>query len=1242
MIRVVTYIFFKLKTSALPRLFVKTMCYKLSRKLYLCLIYMLFFINTNAQNLFFEKIVGEDINPTTSISGIVKDSIGYMWFATWNGVYRYDGKVFDYYYRDPNDKNSLPHNRIRNIVTDKEFNIWLYTFDYKYVKYNYSLNNFKEIDVSLIPEYVIGKLNSNSNKLNAEIKVNGKYYYLSSHLFTELDADSRKAHKYYANMNQPGGLLDDYITSFFIDNENIIWLGSRGGDIYKTNANRNPFELHYGYKEENIKNKLVSVRTILRENNSMWLGTDDGLFIYNNGKLDKNHPFYKAYSKITHIRTLFMDRKGGIWIGGMGGLEYYDSKTNKIKTIINSDLYPDFEIWSIYTIEAQGDNIIWVGLYNRLAKINLDDNNVDFFDLAEEIDNHSIMDLLVLGNNKLWLATEGNGIVQLEFDKEWQISNKLLINTNQNKFNHLISGNMVYALHQDKSGNVWVGTSEGMSKIIMNKGTLQSEKFQPISNKPNTYISAITDDKSGNVWVAHKSGISMIKANSGNVLNYHIKDQLSAWTFLERALYKDTLTDMICFGAKRGYVSFYPQQIKKVYNPNKIVLKSLYVSNKMVEPMKEIRDKLILTKSLSQTNSIELDYQNNTFSIELASLNYNGSSEDEFEYMLEGYENSWNKSAINKVSYNKVMPGEYTFKARPILLNSLDAPVVELKVKILSPWYATHLAIAIYVMTFIAIIFFVFREILFRDRLKNEIKLERLNAQKHEELNKEKLEFFTSVSHELKTPLTLISDPLKQLQEKELKQEDKEIYFSIVNRNVKHLTRLTNQILDFRKSEKGKLKIEPSSWDFNELVEGCYLSFKFIAIKRDIEFELKKDTAPLYCYLDLEKTEQIIMNVLSNAFKYTSNGGKVVLSASLNSDASFLKINIKDNGVGIDAESLKKIFKPFNNLGSRPFHGNSSGIGLSLTKNLINILNGKISIDSSPNKGTKVSIILPYVKGEEDILNKIKREPVYSHYFNEVETEELDEKNKLTILIVEDNPDVQTYLYKELSSQYSIIQEYDGKKGLDSAISNIPDLVISDVMMPVMEGIDLCKNLKLNESTCHIPVILLTAKDSDESQIEGYNFGAEAYITKPFSVEILKAQVKSVMENRMLIQNHLSKIKDISKLQQESLDLDNIFLKKVTDVINEDIDNPDFNSEMLAEVLEMSQRQLYRKLKAVSGSTVHEFVTRVKMDYAERLLKNSNFNISEIAYKVGFSEPSNFSRTFSKHFGCSPSKYLRK
>ena len=1209
------------------------------------LLFNLFVSNCLGQELFFEKISGREANPVTPIHGIAKDSIGYIWFGSWNGAYRYDGRTFDFFYHNPNDKTSLPNNRIRNIISDKKLGLWFFTFDRKYARFNYQLNSFKIIAKNKVPKIIIEKLNTKSNELNKNRFINGKRYFLSSHQFTSLDIKSGEKHTYKANINRPGQLLDEYISDFFIDDENIIWLGTRGGDVYKANPNRNPFELHYSYKNTTENTQFSTVKGIIKVDDKVWLGTDDGILIYNNKGLDYNHPFYKLNSQVKHARSFFKDSKGRIWIGGRSGLECYDPKTNQSKILINRALYPKLEILSVYALEASG-NKLWVGLYNGIACVNLTNDTISFYNLATTINNGSVMDLLVVNGHELWLATEGNGVIRLKIDNKGKIYEKLALNTFYKSIKNKISGNIIYALHRDKRGAIWVGSSEGLNKIYTNTNPMRIEKIQLQSESPNIYISSITDDAKGNLWIAHKQGISMIDIRTNKISNFRREDQFGSWTFTERAFYKDEANQKLFFGDKNGYLSFRPNEIKTNSVNVKLIFKTLYLSNEKVIPMDTINGQIVLTKDLSQTQSIELDYENRSFTIELASFNYRTTNKMVYEYILEGYEDKWIKTNSSKITYNKLPPGNYVFKARVVSPNDTKSPIKVLDIDVSAPWYGTWWAKLFFIGFLAAIVFWVFKAMLYRDRLRNEIKLERLNAERQEALNKEKIEFFTNISHDLKTPLTLIVDPLKRIQDGKVTAEDKEVYFSIVNRNINYLTKLIHQILDFRKSEMGKLKLNPTVQNFNLFIEECYTSFQFIAVKRNITLRLQADKTPLYCSLDFEKTQQIIVNIVSNAFQYTSDGGMVILSATLNKGKTNLEIVVEDNGIGINAVELEKIFEPFNNVGPSPYHGYSSGIGLSLTRNLIRLLKGTISIESTTNKGTKVSISLPYdaVYMEDIALVNEGQLHQNENYVNNQEEEQVptsSENSKPTLLIVEDNPDVQTYLNKELNKEYTLIQEYDGKKGLESAIKHIPDIIISDIMMPEMEGTVMGKELKSNQNTSHIPLIFLTAKGSDENQIEGYNLGAEAYIMKPFNVDVLKAQVKSVLENRIILQNRLGGIKKIDQLQKEVSDQDNDFLKKMIEIITLNIEETDFSADELAQKMGINERQLYRKMKGISGNTVHEFVTKVRMNKAEELLKNSDLSISQIAYKVGYSEPSNFSRTFSKHFGCSPSQYLK-
>ncbi|HYX08222.1 MAG TPA: two-component regulator propeller domain-containing protein, partial [Bacteroidales bacterium] len=400
-----------------------------------------------AQSLFFEKVTGKTINPVTQIHGIAKDSAGYIWFGSWNGAYRYDGGSFDLYRHISGDSASLPNNRIRNIVTDQHQGLWLLTFDHKYVRFDYNYGRFRIIPDSLVSDYVANLLNSTSNRINRNSIIDGKRYILSSHHLAALDVRTGQTRQYRTNFSQPGGLEDDYVTCFYIDNQQIIWIGTRSGDIYKANTNRKPFDLHYCHQREEKDFRLLSARVVMKLSGELWIGTNSGILIYDQQGFIKNHPFYNSGSNIRQIRSLRQDAGGNIWIGGIDGLECYYPGSAKIETYISQSKHPELEIRSVFTISRSRSNYIWAGLYNGLARIRLADHHIDFFDLSELVNDHSIMDIVLDKSKHIWLATEGNGVIRLSLEKQNGFSHPLLFNTTLPDRTHRLAGDMVYSLY---------------------------------------------------------------------------------------------------------------------------------------------------------------------------------------------------------------------------------------------------------------------------------------------------------------------------------------------------------------------------------------------------------------------------------------------------------------------------------------------------------------------------------------------------------------------------------------------------------------------------------------------------------------------------------------------------------------------------------------------------------------------------------------------------------------------------
>lgn len=1184
-----------------------------------------------SQNLFFEMEMGQDVSPNTSIHGITKDSLGYIWFGSWSGLYRYDGNSFDLFSHTQDDSLSVPNNRIRNLITDDNQQLWILTFDNQYVRYNYAKDYFITVPDSMVPNNVALLLSYNSNQLNRNKTINGYAFYVTGNVFTSQNINTGDATYYYSDLWQPGALADDYITSFYIDNHNIIWLGSRRGTVYKVNTNRKPFNLFHLVNESLEKPALASVRSMAKTKRELWLGSNnDGMFIYKNGKLDMDHAFYESGNLQMQVRAILEDKYERIWIGGLKGITYYDPATKKETLILNRELYENLIINSVYSIIQSAEGNLWAGLYNGLVKINTDNLQLRFYNFPDEIGNHSVMSVLEDRQKNVWLATEGAGILKLYFDNSGNCTRIFKIN-NTGKEGNRLTGNLVYTLFEDQNGIIWAGTSEALNRIDSENNTITS--FGLKDGLADQYISAITGDGDGNLWIAHKKGISRYDIEKSEFYNYTLRENNRNWVFLDGAYFRDTANNTIYFGAREGYMSFMPNRIHTNNFQPQLLFSKLYISGIEVKPKDKINGQVVLHKVLTNTKKLVLNNNNRTFSVEMVGLNFQNKNGDVIYYKLEDFDEDFIQTRHNTITYSKLPPGNYTLNAYVLSSDGVKSKNVRLDIQVQPPWFLSSVAYFGYFFIIILIIYLSYRIIVSRERLKNQLLIEKLNLEKQEEVNKEKIDFFTNVSHELKTPLTLIIDPIKQLKGKHLSSENKVLYLDLIERNVKQLSDLINQLLDFRKTEIRKIVPEYTWLDGVKLIEKCVHSFDIMSNNRKIDLVFNTNIDELTGLFDKEKLEKIMLNLISNAFKYTPDNGRIEVAVNINENKNTYNIAIKDSGVGIKREALKRIFEPFNNEGSQPFFGYSSGMGLTITKNYVDILGGEIYFESVKNKGTKVRLIFPLHTDDNSFLTSKQSAQVQN---NKVAS---PDSSNPSLLIVEDNPDVLSYLQAELGKSFVLLSENNGRDGLLSAKLNVPDLIISDVMMPGMDGITMCNRIKTNAKTSHIPVILLTAKGTEEDRIAGLKSGADIYIAKPFSVNVLKAQIKSVLENRQAMQNKLAGEKYIGDVLSQTIDLDNEFISNTIGFVNQNIENVNFNAEELAKLHEISQRQLYRKLKAVTGSTVQEFIVRIRMERASEFLLTTQLTVSEIAYRVGFTEPSNFSRSFSKHFGSSPTKY---
>jgi signal transduction histidine kinase/DNA-binding response OmpR family regulator len=682
------------------------------------------------------------------------------------------------------------------------------------------------------------------------------------------------------------------------------------------------------------------------------------------------------------------------------------------------------------------------------------------------------------------------------------------------------------------------------------------------------------------------------------------------------------------------------------------------ISNTEINPHTEYNSRYVLTKNIDETDEIELQYNENSFRIEFSALPYNSYRDIEYRYILENYEENWNtlRNGENYVSYTQTRPGKYLLKVQA----SDDQGRFKGEERVLSlivqpPLYMSKWALILYLLCFVLLILFYRRILLNRERDRNELLVEKLEHQKSEELIALKTRFFTNITHELKTPLTLISSPIDDLLTKPLDEKTQKS-LTLVKRNADRLKKLVNQILDIRKIEAGGEKLRIQNYDIVKFCNQIKNQFKDESLKRNIFLQFSSEHASKMMWFDIEKVEKILFNLLSNAFKFTPDKGTIRVSVDEGSneeqDSDYIFISVSDTGKGISKEDQANIFDRFNSLSSSNYtNQKGTGIGLSLIYEYTALHGGVVKFDSVLGVGSKFVFTLPkdksFLNNYEVIETTLEEEPnkemvefekLVSLDENRSETEK-EEDVIVKVLIVEDDPDMRDFLISGFSSEYSVVEAEDGKEGLKKAIKELPDIIVSDLMMPNLDGIAFCKKLKADFRTSHIPFILLTAKGDMESKLIGLETGADDYIQKPFNLEHLMVRVKGLISQReSLRKKYLQQVKlEPGEITVNSLD--EKFLDELLAKIESEMDNSDLSVKLLSEMLGISPANLYRKIKALTGETATEFIRNIRLKRAAQLLKNKHLNVSEVMYMVGFTHHSYFARSFKELFGVSPKSY---
>ena len=1196
------------------------------------------------------------------VHAILEDNEGNLWIGTGNGLDRLDrttGK-FVHYWHDPKNQigsiriewnNSIEYSlthQINSIYEDNNGLLWLCTNGEGLIAFNLKEKFYKTFKHNtddplskncLTSDYIVSIAQDSDGVYWVGTKFNG---------LNTFNKEQNKFTHYYHDDYDPKSLSIDMILAIHLERSGTIWISSFTG-LNKINRKERLFT-QYNNFESSWDNTFGSSAIIANsDNNSLWIEAGNEILKF----YPPSGTFVSQFS-IQSVGATYIagDNSGNIWMkhftGGLS-LKEMDGKETRIQYSSGKEF--NQQVYCLYS--PPSSDTVWIGtLEGDLLSISKKTKTTSFIKSIRT----SIKCIYKDSFGILWAGTKDAGLFQYN-ESEREL---VLFKSNVNDLGSITS-NFITTIHEDKKGNVWFGTNIGLNKY--NRSTQSFIHFTEKEGLPNNLIFAIEEDAHGNLWFSTDNGISKLNPETREIKNYDISYGFTTNRFYFTGC--KTETGEIYFGGPGGLTRFHPDSIK---------------DNPYIPPI-VITSFRIFDKPIPFSNKTELDYDKNFLSFEFASLSYLSPQRNQYAYKMEGVDKDWIYSGTRRyASYTNMEPGEYIFRVKGSNNDGVwNEEGTSIAISIMPPFWKTWWAYLSYAGIFIFALFGIRRYEMNRISYKNQTKLDKVVLIEKEETEKLKSRFFANISHEFRTPLTLILGPAEKIISNTSDDIIKDA--NIIKRNSRRLLQLINQLLDLSKLESGKLKLEASKGNIVSFVTGVVLSFESLAESKDINLKLLSEKDFIELYFDREKMMKILTNILSNSFKFTPLQGIITVSIKLSSNSpssklgyksGSLEIKIRDTGIGIPQNELPKLFDRFyqvDNSFTKEHEG--TGIGLALTKELVELHYGNISVESimdnqdkSGTSWTEFTVTLPlgssHLKNDEIIktenaedsllhieegrytspLSKPDTDLITMSINDEVIKDQSEEKT--IVLVVEDNYEMREYIKESLDKSYHIEEAVNGEQGVMKAEKIIPDLIISDMMMPKMDGNELTRILKNDEKTSHIPIILLTARSGQENKIEGLEMGADDYLTKPFDIKELRVRIENLIKIRRTLQTKYSRLEFATKAEgKKALSLDEKFLNKVEEVIEQHISKEEFNMEDFSREVAMSRAQLHRKLKALTGKSATLYIRTVKLLKAKKMIEHNTGTISEIAYSLGFSSPTYFTRCFKEEFGYPPSEITK-
>lgn len=1138
------------------------------------------------------------------------------------------------------DDTTIPSNNVQCIFKDNTGNLWIGT-EKGLALYNPETEHFIRIGEQESPLthriYDIQQFNENelwvATEFGGIVIIN-----LSKSLF-----NTAESIHYIQAGNNEYYLNNSTVRCLYQDSHQNIWAGTWGGGINFLSSDGALFK-SFSYSPNSPESSLstqIASAVCIDKQGLLWIGTDGGgINVLKDGQRIATYTEESGHLSGNSVQTALCDQKGNLWFGIFnGGIMYYNIQTKSFQQI-----FPEKEsTQDVRSLFEDNNGTIWVGTSNGVFQIDRESKKILQHMNANAPDN-LVRSVMKDKKGQIWVGSFGRGIFL------YASNGKRL-----KEFNTYLNfpSNTINQIFEDSKGCIWAATGEGLVQIE-NSSPWKYKVYQRNEGLANTFIWAIEEDENQNIWFSTNQGISCFVRNEENIYNYDFRDNIPMASFTGRSVCKGK-NGVMYFGSTNGLCYFTPSYILEKRQAPKAIIGKITVFEPLVSENSNETEISLINKE-----SVRLKHLQNNFNISFSIQDYSLNERVEYAYMLKGLENSWyTVKDPNNVTFRNLPPGKYEFMIKTRIRNQeWSDEISSIEIIIAPPLWLSWWAKLLYVISGVGLLFTGLWAYKRKLNLEYLYESEKKSHEQEQELNDERLRFYTNITHELRTPLTLILGPLEDLVKSNTLSSKDHHRISVIHQSAVRLLNLINQILDFRKTETQNKRLCVTKGNLTSAVYETGLKYKELNNKPEIQILIEVEEENMVLFFDKEVITMILDNLISNALKYTEKGYIRIRAEWVTENGiRYAQLSVEDTGYGIGQDALAHIFERYYQE-SGEHQASGTGIGLALVKNLVKLHEGDIQVKSLPEIGTTFYLRLPAgntypqaLHGED--IHTDKQDGKEEEPIEKQEVADKDKNARPIILVVEDNADIRDYIADSFTDLYEIKTAANGKEGLQIATDCIPDIIVSDIMMPVMNGVVMCQKLKADIRTSHIPVILLTAKDSITDKEEGYQAGADSYLTKPFSAGLLQSRISNLLTQRRLLSERFAIRPDKPKKQSmeekraiitESMNkLDKEFLDKITNTITEGLaaaENIDIT--VLSNVMCMSSSTLYRKVKALTGMSTNEYIRKIKMQLAEKYLLEGKYSISEIAFKVGINSNVYFRQCFKEEFGMSASDYLKQ